>query len=70
MLRKSRSGKILVKGELSYNIDTGRERIICKSGKMFDKVHPKPILIVYCVKVKAEKVKDIEKLRTKHFGHE
>lgn len=67
-LRKSKSGNIVVKGELGYNIDTGRERTICKVGKKFEDVNPLPIPLG--VKLKEEKVKDVEKLLAKHFGNE
>lgn len=67
-LRKSKRRNVLVKGELSYNLDTGRERMICKAGKTFEDVNPLPIPLG--VKLKPEKVKDVDKLLTKHFGNE
>lgn len=66
MLRETKSGKVVIRGEMAYNLETGRERPIYKAGYGPEDINP-PV-IPTGVPLKAVKLKDVAKLLEKHFG--
>lgn len=66
MLRKTKSGKVVIRGEMAYNLQTGRERPIYKAGYGSEDINP-PV-IPTGVPLKAAKLQDVAKLLEKHFG--
>lgn len=65
IVRKTKRNNIVIRGELAYNTDTGCERPILNKNGTLDMNPPE---IPLGVPVKAEKLVDVEKLLTKHFG--
>lgn len=57
---------VIVRGEPFYHNDTGSRRSITKPGKYASDIFPEPITT--SPKLKKEKINDVDKLLTKHFG--
>lgn len=57
---------VIVRGETFYHNDTGVRRSIAKPGKYASDILPETITT--CPKIKKEKINDVNKLLSKHFG--
>lgn len=57
---------VIVRGEIFYQNDTGARPSITKPGKYASDLLPDPITTL--PKIKTEKINDVDKLLTKHFG--
>ncbi|XP_055908404.1 uncharacterized protein LOC129943162 [Eupeodes corollae] len=68
ILTKSNSGAILVRGEPYYLSDIGAPRSILKKQKQISRMDPQ--IIEKGVNIKAEKLKDVFNLLTKHYGED
>lgn len=68
MLKKSikNRSRILIKGEIAYNVETGVFKFLEKKKKTVSMVQPKEILIG--VPVNKNKIQDVNNLLKKHFG--
>lgn len=68
IITKKSANNILVRGETFYNSDTGASEPILKRGKKLSNFCP--TAIQNGIPVKPEKLVDVKKLLTKHFGDE
>lgn len=66
ILRKTKAGSCIVRGEMNYNVDTGEGKSILKHGKLYSSMLPRVIDIGTILK--KEKILDLQTLVTKHFG--
>lgn len=69
ILRKTRSGNVLIQGEAHYRTDLGSLQGVCKIGKTVDMINPDVISPNTC-KINPLKLRDVDKLLKKHFGNE
>lgn len=68
-IRRNTKNLIFISGEVAYNANFSHFKSILKRGKSFKDVVP--VLIEKGqVTIKQEKISDVDKLLTKHFGNE
>lgn len=66
--RSKQEGNIIVRGELNYKTDLGKFENVCQRGKKISMINPEPLSNI--VPVNKNKLQDVKKLLTKHFGSE
>lgn len=66
--KKTSNGTVFVRGEVNYKSDLGVYKQVLKKGKFLADINPE--LVVRLVKVKPQKLKDVDELLKKHFGKE
>lgn len=69
-IKRSKSKSVLYRGEAFYNSNLSVYRSLLKKGCCFSRLNPQVLPVGASVIVKTEKLKDVDKLLSKHFGEQ